>query len=129
MTTGFDSYIAKAREKGRKDAVKRLSAERAICSALVRECLKQGYTVSIHNGEELAVSRATKAKDVLPLMFATDMERLIIARENTALGNFYLVYGNDGYDVISDYSANEACQAIVEAVDATVSRWEQKICG
>lgn len=40
-------------------------------------------------------------------MFATDDEYLHVYRvDKTYLGRVWLVYGNDGWDVISDYTVN-----------------------
>ena len=47
------------------------------------------------------------------VMWQTDEEHVLIYdRAGKCLGWFFLVYGNDGWDLISDFSDNAACNEI-----------------
>lgn len=110
--------------------------ERKIASAFITAALRDGKSIAVDNGEaetvypyfhrakvqvrsigDAASFEATKEqyehsvrtvrKQILSEMFHTDDERLLIGGiGNNPEGWAYLVYGNDGYDVISDYTVN-----------------------
>jgi hypothetical protein len=79
--------------------------ERKVITALVRDALKVGYTVSVDNGED-ETNAFDNLKDVMASIMQTDEDRLYIWKEGEQFGWVYLVYGNDGWDVISDYTVN-----------------------
>jgi hypothetical protein len=84
---------------------KRQQMERAICSAFVRSCLKAGYTLSVHNGEEFVISNSKSYKAVMAELFSTDEEYIYVRNHaGERIGWVFCVYGNDGYDVFSDYT-------------------------
>ena len=80
-----------------------------IAKALVREGLAAGYNITVDNGDngedECEIELSTNYKDIIAAMFQTDDE-LLIFRKGDEDGWVRLVYGNDGWDVISDYSVN-----------------------
>lgn len=86
----------------------RQMVEKEICTAVVDALLAAGYAISVDNGgdEPEVVSSADRAV-ILAGMFATDDERLYAEKPaGTHFGWVYFVYGNDGYDVMSDYTVN-----------------------
>lgn len=104
--------------------------ERRVAVRLVRAALDAGYTISVNDGEEWTVKRSTKAKAVLEAL-ATTGEDVIRIRDadGVACGSFYLVWGNadDGSELISDHSDNDACNDLVALVEgratATPPAW------
>ena len=44
--------------------------------------------------------------------------------DNAVLGNFYLLYGNSGAEVIGDYSDTDFCNAIWEEISPTLDKLE-----
>ena len=61
--------------------------------------------------------RSTDRDQILGEMFATDLDQIVIrATDGTKLGWFLLIYGNSGFDVVSDHSANPICDEIWETV-------------
>jgi hypothetical protein len=86
----------------------RQKVEREISTALIRELLRQGFHVSVDNGEEETKPMA-KESAILAAMFQCDEDRLYAWRDADRFGWVYLVYGNDGWDVISDYTVNLEC--------------------
>ena len=83
--------------------------EYLIACEVVRVCLAEGYIISVQNGDSEQGPFGT-AKEVLKAMFETDEDELAcwLPKDNfhAPSGWVKLVYGNNGYDVISDCSAS-----------------------
>ena len=90
--------------------------EALIARKLVTELVNRGHAVSIWNGgEEAEIEDSTDIEALLAELAATGEDELV------ADGVwFYLIFGNesDGSELISDYYANEECNAIYDAVHA-----------
>lgn len=86
----------------------RQEVERKIADAFITQALAVGYTININNGgDENELPKPTTDKElVLKTMFATDEEHLLLYKGKKKVGWVYFVYGNDGWDVISDYTTN-----------------------
>jgi hypothetical protein len=115
--TNFTTYADRARRDGHLDLAKRIETEGRICSFLVKHALAAGYTVSVHDGEEWSVIRSTKYTEIMEELFTTDSNSLLIRdKDGKRLGSIELIYGNDGYDVMGDWSApnDEALEALSE---------------
>ncbi len=82
--------------------------ERKIASALIRDGLFAGYSISvdIDSGRECVLEKSINRKEILNAMFSVDEEFLIFYKDNKQVGWVFFVYGNDGWDVISDYTVN-----------------------
>ena len=95
--------------------------ERAIVDKIIRSALEAGYWVSVWNGgDEPEIAKATDHRQIIDAMFATDEETLVLHTPGgKRAGMIYLVYGNDGYDVIADYSValEEFLQPALELAD------------
>jgi len=117
MKTGFDQAILDATNPDHRnfcrDLAKRIRAEKRMCVALVTACLARGFTASVCNGEEWVVVDSESKAEILGALFSTD-EDVIVIRDTSGkkAGWFRLIYGNDGHDVVSDFSANVTCEAI-----------------
>lgn len=84
----------------------RQKVEREICTAVVDALLAAAFKLGVDNGgDDFEISDCSDRAKVLETMFATDEERLYAAKEGIR-GWVYFVYGNDGWDVISDYTVN-----------------------
>jgi hypothetical protein len=83
----------------------RIMVERAIARAVVDAALASDYG---ENGGDADDYVGNDRKKILGAMFATDDEKLNIYRGEYAgkvyAGFVHFVYGNDGWDVISNYS-------------------------
>ena len=92
-------------EKGNFACARRLKAESAIAMAIVNGALSEGFTVSVNDGEEWTLKRSTDKTAIEAALFTTD-EDLILLRDKAGekAGWFRLIYGNDGYDVVNDYT-------------------------
>lgn len=98
------------------------SMEREIIKALVGEAFKQGFTkIIIDNGgydDERII--CTNLEEVMASIRQTDEEHMFFAHPDVAkMPCVFLVYGNDGYDVIADHSLslNEMIDTIQPLID------------
>jgi hypothetical protein len=81
--------------------------ERRIVRRIVTDALAAGYLISVHDGEEIALDRSTDARAIMASLFTTDEDTLLLARPGDPLGGWVrLIYGNDGWDVVNDYTTN-----------------------
>lgn len=86
----------------------RIEVEKKIISALVKQSIEAGYLITVHNGEEDTIEHSISHDDIMKSIMTTDEEWLYMYKpgEKNYFGWVYLVYGNDGWDVISDYTTN-----------------------
>jgi len=90
--------------------------EAAIATALVDAALVAGYSLSVHDGEEVTIIRSRDRDAVLSALATTDSDRLRFYREDgTKMGFAWLIWGNGG-DLISDWAANDECDSLVSPV-------------
>jgi hypothetical protein len=105
--------------------------ERAILRRVIIDALKAGYELSVDDGgDELAIERSTNAKAVLAALMNTDDDRLILERRIVGVerehGWVRFIYGNgnDGCDVICDYTVN--LDAVLEGATALAEKLEAR---
>jgi len=94
MTTTTNPQIAR-----------RQAIERTIARRVIMDALKAGYTLSVNDGEEVTVRESVDGKAVLAALMTTDEDYLILHKDGKA-GWVRFVYGNDGWDVINDYTVS-----------------------
>jgi hypothetical protein len=118
----FTKHIAAARAKGWHEGARRMEMERRMASALVKAILARGLSVTVDNGEEIAIHRSKSYRAVMDALWQCD-EEWVLAHGDTgpSKGTFYLVYGNDGYDLVADHTANDFCQGIWDEVLSPLS--------
>jgi hypothetical protein len=98
----------------------RQAIERRIIAQLIDTALAAGYLVSVFDGEEWAIRFCSNKDAIMKEMFATDEESLSfysaekVEGKRRCMGVVYLVYGNDGYDVICDHSDNPVTNELVK---------------
>jgi hypothetical protein len=90
--------------------------EKEIFRAVVDSLLKAGFALSIDNGDnngnQYEIAHSVDADAIVKASYATDDECLYVESGSTQedfkkiLGWVYFVYGNDGPDVINDYTTN-----------------------
>lgn len=108
--------------------------EKLIFKSVVNAALHQGYAISLNDGEETTVRRSRDPKELLDAAFSTDEDYLFLHEgdEKARYGWIHFVYGNDGTDVISDYTTNldELLDPInkriekLDAGDISLAAWE-----
>ena len=85
----------------------RQKIERQIAAQVVKDALTAGYEIRIDNGGDEMEPRTEQTQEaILADMFATDEEHLFFFKDGKKIGWVFFVYGNDGFDVISDYTTN-----------------------
>jgi hypothetical protein len=84
----------------------RREIEFAIARQVILDLLAEGYSISLHDGEDIVVSSSTVCTDILNAMFSVDEETLIVYSPEGDWRIVQFVYGNDGYDVVCDYDVS-----------------------
>jgi hypothetical protein len=82
----------------------RQKIERKVVRAILAKAKKEGYAIAIDNGEE-RIRLSGTIKSMLEQCFSVD-EEAIILKKGGRVSNIFLVYGNSGHDVITDYSTS-----------------------
>jgi len=109
-----------------KSVQKRIAVERAIVRALVKESIAQGYTVSLHDGNDdgwLAVEQSTNVAEIMRSIMTVDVETLYFYRDGARESWVQLIYGNDGWDVIADYGQKMESVVDSEPVKSLVEKY------
>lgn len=95
----------------------RQAIEKRIAKAVINAALAAGYTVSVCDGEDFPIKRSANAAAILASMFSTDGDALRLRKDGRYVGTVFLVYGNDGWDVIADHSLS-----LSELIDPITSK-------
>jgi hypothetical protein len=97
---------------------KRIAVERRIVLALIDRALDEGYELSVYDGDHAYLWTRDRDAVIADIMETDDDYLRVRKRANDGtLGWVRLVYGNDGWDVICDYTTNlEALLAPVLAL-------------
>lgn len=91
--------------------------EKRIITKILRKALKVGYSVSVFDGEETALTKSTDFETITKEIAATDGTWLSFHLSGgDKNGTIMLVHGN-GEDVVADYTDNEAMRFLVGEVD------------
>lgn len=83
----------------------RIRLERLIVRSLVNEFHKQGFSFLVDDGGSEFIPCATPS-EALDALLNTDQDQLGIVQNGETIGWILLVYGNDGWDVMSDWHTN-----------------------
>jgi hypothetical protein len=101
----------------------RIAIEREVTMRAVEALTAAEYLVSVYDGEEYPLTRSSCVPALMRSVGTVDDEYLEVWTRGTGPHNpprskgwIRLVYGNDGYDVISDYTVN--LESVLEPVNA-----------
>lgn len=97
----------------------RIKIERDIARRVVNDALSAGHSITVNDGEEDVLIKSIDASAILKAMFSTDEDRLFFNK-----GWVYFIYGNDGYDVISDYTTN--LEAVLKGANELAAKLERQ---
>ena len=89
-----------------KQLQNRMQMERQIVTFMMEDAIKQGFALSVFNGEEVTVQESTDVTELWEACRTVDEESIFFYKDGVRVGYVNLVYGNDGWDVISDYTVN-----------------------
>jgi hypothetical protein len=84
--------------------MKREEVERRIARRIIDDALAAGYSIDLFDGEEVVLHKGTNADAIMAGMFSSDDDMLFLHKDGKRIGSVWLIYGNGGYDVVSDYS-------------------------
>jgi len=85
----------------------RMKIEKQIARKVLACLIDAGCNLTVNDGEGIVVSGTTSEANALYAMFSTDEDIISAYREDGVFQGFvHFVYGNDGYDVISDHSVS-----------------------
>ena len=90
----------------------RRHVEREIVTAAIRGLLDAGHDLSVFDTEEFQILNSRDADAVLAAMMGADEEwlyadsRPVNEARRECFGWVRFIYGNDGWDVINDYTTN-----------------------
>ena len=109
----------------------RIRCERAVVREIARSATAAGYKIAIDNGEyDFACSMTKKLKTVMSAIMQTDSDNLYFYGPHSeanegADGWVRCVYGNDGWDVISDYTVN--LEPVIAGAIALALKYEERM--
>ncbi len=83
----------------------RQEVECKIAKAFVKAAIKDEYAITVDYGDGPS-NYLGSTKAVLAAMFQGDEDHLTLHTQGATAGWVQFIYGNDGWDVISDYSVN-----------------------
>ena len=119
----FKASADRAKERGDKKTAKRIMMERRIVFALVDKALKDGHSVSVFDCEEWTVKLSKNKKQIRNALFTTDMDNIRIRNDaGESLGTFSLIYGECGYDVISDYTVTDYSEELYNSLGPMIDK-------
>lgn len=87
----------------------RILTERLVIRAAIQQLLSKGYALKLLDSDHQELTQMTQSWQVIMKeLMACDVELLVVYRFNGTVpvraGYIFLVYGNDGWDVINDTS-------------------------
>ena len=102
--------LSKLKLTGDSAAVKaRQRVEQTIALTAAQVLLDAGFSLGVNDGEEITIHHSRNIEDIKDALFTTDEDYLYVYRakgdrkDTRPDGWVQLVYGNDGWDVISNY--------------------------
>jgi hypothetical protein len=107
----------------------RQAVERKIVVQAITDLLKAGFAITVNDGEDDVVEDSLDHNEVLDAMFSTDEDYLIV-RKSPYVGSYgwvRFIYGNDGPDVINDYTTK--LEEVLADTLALVEAEEEKLHG
>lgn len=91
---------------------------KAVARKVVKAALAKGYVVSVCDGEEWTVKKSSSLTEIIDALCTTDADTLRFRdAEGNKVGCIEFVYGNLPEEVIADYTANDAMEALVKVAD------------
>jgi hypothetical protein len=79
--------------------------EKLVIKSAIVELLSHGFSISVNDGKETTLVRSLDADAIFGAMMTTDEDYLHAHRPGVDGGGWVrFIYGNDGWDVINDYS-------------------------
>lgn len=88
--------------------------EMAIANKIVADALTRNYTVSVYDGEEWALKRSSDHQEIIKSLNSTGHDQLKFRNSyGEYIGVVALIWGNCGWDLISDYTVSDAMELVL----------------
>lgn len=109
--------------------MKRQTAEKKIVGKLVEAFLSSGYLLTVECDGYVDLKLSDDKKKVMDALFAVDEAHLFVGDKDSGkhIGWVFLVFGNDGYDVICDHTTKEPVYGIIESLHGFIGDIEDKV--
>jgi hypothetical protein len=110
------TLLTKRKFTGNSPAVRRRqNTEETLVLAVAVALLDAGFQLGVYDGGEVTISYSRDIAAIQKALFTTDEDSLLVYKAGRTKDEIdsrpdysvTCVYGNDGYDVISDYSGTE----------------------
>lgn len=102
----------------------RIAIERKICRKTIRLMKAAGLSMRVHSGEEWETRSSASEAALMRAMFNLDDAWLVISKGRERLGWVRFVFGNDGYDVVSDYTLAPEIETVMNQVNEYADRFD-----
>ena len=105
-------------------AIARAGIEFEVARRLIETLNESGYSIAIEDHSSEESTPATDIFETLRALFDTDEAYLTVKRGESEQSFILLVFGNDGYDLISDYgmSLESVLQPVFAWIDEQQGR-------
>ena len=92
--------------------------ERAIIKRVIGELLaSKRFSLGVHDHNDIVLRNSRDTDAILNKMFTTDGDRLLVTIDGKlTVGCVEFVYGNDGYDVISDWYGSPEWYPLIDTI-------------
>jgi hypothetical protein len=103
----------------------RIKIEKRIVRQIVKNALARNWNVSVYDGEEITLLYSKNLTEIIKATFTTD-EDVLIFRDAVSkyVGQVALVYGNDGWDVVSDHTWSD----VMDEFMAPITELSDRLC-
>ena len=111
-------------ERYPEELLPRARRELQMVNRLLRDAKAAGYTITISDYEE---EKGGTPEDLKDALFGLDEAHVILHKDGKRIGWVFLVFGNDGWDLISDYSANARVESLLKGCFALSDRLSSRM--
>lgn len=89
----------------------RQEVEKKILRSAAEAVIAAGFSIIVNDGEKDATERLADVDAVMAAVCSTDEDYFVVCKRtkrvaNSQFGWIRFIYGNDGWDVINDYTTN-----------------------
>lgn len=88
------------------DVKRRVAVETRIVKSTVKELLSHGFLLTVDDGDGETSKPTNNVKTLHGFLMETDDDYLHVYSDGKHFGWVRFVYGNDGWNVMSDYTVN-----------------------
>jgi hypothetical protein len=92
--------------------------ELAIANKIVDDALATNYTISVYDGEDWCLKRSSNKAEIIEALNSTGWDQLKFRdSEGVYVGVVALIWGNAGWELISDYTVSPAMEDLLKGAN------------